>query len=289
MSFLKKLFSKWETKFFLKKMYFSQKKVEIRQYLDLNSKYLGRKVQIDVYLPIQYYQHSEKQFPVIWFNDGQDLPRMKFKKQMRRFLKEYPTHPFIAVGIYANENRLQEYGTAKQLDYKKRGNQSGAYQQFILEELMPFIRNKYRCAVQPSVNIVAGFSLGGLSAFDIAWHHADIFGRVGVFSGSLWWRSKEFQETTPDADLIVHDMVRRGEVRDGQRYWFQAGTKDEDSDRNNNGIIDAIDDTLQLIEVLQSIGVPKAAIRYEEVENGIHHPKTWGEVMPKFLEWVFVY
>jgi len=30
-----------------------------------------------------------------------------------------------------------------------------------------------------------------------------------------------------------------------------AGTADEEADRNNNGIIDAIDDTLQLLQILK--------------------------------------
>ncbi|MCB0642407.1 MAG: hypothetical protein KDC44_12240 [Phaeodactylibacter sp.] len=71
------------------------------------------------------------------------------------------------------------------------------------------------------------------------------------------------------------------------QFWFQTGTNDETSDRNNNGIIDAIDDTLDLMKALKKVGYPKTAMKYVEVENGVHHPSTWAKVMPDFLKWAF--
>ncbi len=38
---------------------------------------------------------------------------------------------------------------------------------------------------------ISGCSLGGLSAFDVAWDYADKIDKVGVFSGSFWYRDKD--------------------------------------------------------------------------------------------------
>ncbi|MDO8365739.1 MAG: hypothetical protein Q7T20_03000 [Saprospiraceae bacterium] len=76
---------------------------------------------------------------------------------------------------------------------------------------------------------------------------------------------------------------------ENQRFWFQCGTLDEEEDSNNNGIIDSIDDTLDLIKSMQEKGIPEKNIRYVEIENGRHEPWTWGEAMPDFLGWVFGY
>ena len=71
------------------------------------------------------------------------------------------------------------------------------------------------------------------------------------------------------------------------RFWFQTGTLDESCDRNNNGVIDSIDDTLDLITELKLLGYGDEDIKYLEVEGGKHHPKTWKGVLPDFLEWAF--
>ena len=91
----------------------------------------------------------------------------------------------------------------------------------------------------------------------------------------------------PDADRIIHDIVHQSSKNDGQRFWFEAGTDDEEDDRNNNGVIDAIDDTLALIEVLREKGYPARDIRYVEIPGGTHDPMTWGVAMPDFLAWAF--
>jgi enterochelin esterase-like enzyme len=65
-----------------------------------------------------------------------------------------------------------------------------------------------------------------------------------------------------------------------------AGTEDETADRNNNGIIDAIDDTLTLMQALQEKGKEELKdFTYVEVEGGKHEPETWSKVLLDFLKW----
>ena len=72
------------------------------------------------------------------------------------------------------------------------------------------------------------------------------------------------------------------------KFWFEAGTNDEKSDRNNNGIIDAIEDTLDLISELKTKGYKKDLdLVYKEVEYGEHNTNTWKMVLPEFLMWAF--
>ena len=108
-----------------------------------------------------------------------------------------------------------------------------------------------------------------------------------MFSGSLWWRSEVFIPTDPDANRIIHEMIGNGSKKEGIRFWLQTGTNDETDDRNNNGVIDSIDDTLDLIKVLKQIGYENTAIKYVEVEQGEHNPDTWKKVVPDFLQFVY--
>jgi len=59
-------------------------------------------------------------------------------------------------------------------------------------------------------------------------------------------------------------------------------------DRNNNGIIDSIDDTLGLIDELVKKGYNREQdIVYLEYEDGKHDIPTWGRAMPEFLRWSY--
>ena len=52
----------------------------------------------------------------------------------------------------------------------------------------------------------------------------------------------------------MHNQIRDGEAVPGIKFFFECGTEDETEDRNKNGIIDSIDDTLDLISALAEKG-----------------------------------
>jgi enterochelin esterase-like enzyme len=250
---------------------------------------LKRSVRLDILLPPDY-AHTTRRYPVLYLNDGQDLPRLRMQETLDSLYNQQLICPFVLVAIHTNADRIQEYGTAAQPDYMKRGSKAGLYADFVLTELLPYIYNHYRVQTTPADAVFAGFSLGGLSAFDLVFHYPKQFGKAGVFSGSFWWRSKKFNNAYDDeTDRIMHSLVRKGAYNPNQKFWFQTGTLDETSDRNNNGVIDSIDDTLDLIKELEKKGNPsdRNTVQYVEVAGGHHNQETWGAVMPQFLMWAF--
>lgn len=248
-----------------------------------DSKKLGVSFNIDVYLPPGYHKSSQN-LPLLFMNDGQDAEALQLVEKLQHSFHRSRLSPFILVGIPAID-RMHTYGTGNQADYKGRGSKARPYGHFITKELLPALHERYRISQAPQAHTIAGFSLGGLSALDIAWNYQHIFGQVGVFSGSLWWRSEAFNPKFPDANRIMHTLLKKGPYKPGLRFWFQTGTQDEKEDRNNNGVIDSIDDTKDLIAILQQLGYHD--IEYVEVEGGEHNPGTWGRVLPQFLRWAF--
>ncbi len=251
-----------------------------------SSVFLSSRFKVDVYLPPEYDASRQDRLPLLLLNDGQDMKQVRLTSTLHHLYLNETIPSIIVVAIHAAD-RLQEYGTAGQPDYKGRGSKAGRYAKFIVKELLPFINEQYPCLSHPSQVAFAGFSLGGLSALDIVWNHPHLFQKVGVFSGALWWRHSEFHPGDPDAHRIMHEIIQADDHRPGMQFWLQTGTLDEKEDRNNNGIIDAIDDTLDLIEVLTNKGYTDQDVHYREVEGGTHHPHTWGQVMPEFLTWCF--
>jgi predicted alpha/beta superfamily hydrolase len=263
----------------------SQVQVSILKEQKIYSKHLKRDVIYDVILPPNY-EKSNQSFKTLLMNDGQDLEALKMEKVLNKLYSSNEIEPLIVFAIRTNENRMKEYGTAKMADYKGRGNLAGKYNSFIIKEFIPKINSEFR--IQNTELSFCGFSLGGLSAMDIVWNNPKVFSRVGVFSGSFWWRSKAYEDGYDDHnDRIMHVLVRNQSANEGQKFWFECGTDDEKDDRNGNGIIDSIDDTLDLIKELEAKGYKKEQdIVYYEVKGGQHNQKTWSEAMPVFLKWL---
>lgn len=251
----------------------------------LQSKLLDREVIVSIYYPGVNITHDNMKMLLI--NDGQDLETMNFENILFNLYNNGEIQPLFFAGISCGNDRRNEYGTAKFLDYKGRGSKAALYQQFIFEELLPFIRINYTF-VSFKEKSFCGFSLGGLSALDIVWNHPEEFKNVGVFSGSLWWRlvsqdDPAFKEST---DRIMHNQIRNGNYYPWLKFFFETGTMDETADRNNNGIIDSIDDTLSLIDELVKKGYDvEKDIRYMELKDGRHDVATWGKAFPYFLRW----
>jgi enterochelin esterase-like enzyme len=255
-----------------------------KQQIQINSQYLNRTVYLDVYLPTDI--SKPENLPLLLINDGQDLPVFNFELILNDLIEKKQIEPIIVIGIYCGADRKNEYGTACITDYKGLGAKAENYTYFIFEELLPVIRNRFGLQ-NVREKAFAGFSLGALSALDIVWNKANQFDKVGCFSGSLWWRTKNVgDEYSEDMDRIMHQQVRAGKFAPWLQFFFQCGTEDENEDRNNNGVIDSIDDTRDLIDELVKKGYTyPGSIYYDETEGGKHDVPTWGRTMPGFLKW----
>ncbi|MFT3677382.1 MAG: alpha/beta hydrolase-fold protein [Chitinophagaceae bacterium] len=251
----------------------------------IESLHLQRTVEIDFYLPT-HVSHPEEMSLLI-LNDGQNMEEMGFAGILSELYTAGAIRPLFCAAVHAGTDRKMEYGVSSQSDYLGRGALAGQYTSFILEELLPHIRQTY--AIRSfAEQACAGFSLGGLMALDIVWNYPALFTKAGVFSGSLWWRSIDQDQAEYDDQQhrIMHQVIRQGTYHPGQRFFFQSGNMDETNDRNNNGIIDSIDDTLDLMQELVNKGYDREKdMYYLEIADGRHDIPTWGRAMPVFLKW----
>ncbi|MFK7971451.1 MAG: alpha/beta hydrolase [Bacteroidia bacterium] len=253
-----------------------------------DSAYLGRAMTIDVFLPTDYAS-LQKPISLLLMNDGQQGIRLKLAETVSDFNAKNNDKPLCVVAIHSGPDRVNEYGVAATADYAGRGAMAGAYSFFILKELLPWIEKQYPVGGSAELRGIGGFSLGGLSAFDLAWHYPDVFSKAGIFSGSFWWRSHPVDSAYRDAeDRIMHRLVKTGTFHEHLRMWFFAGTAEESEDRNNNGIIDVIDDIQDLMSEIRKIGYKDTThLHYEEMEGGMHTEETWAKALPACLEWLY--
>ena len=250
---------------------------------ELESIHLKRKVKVDFYLPKNVADPAS--LTLLLINDGQNLEEIGLAEMISTMINAGEIKPLLAVGIHAGVDRKMEYGVIGHPDYLGRGALAPQHAAFVMKELIPYIQSTYQ--LPPfSKAAYAGFSLGGLSALDMTWNFPGFFQTAAVFSGSLWWRSLDQDDPSyqDDQHRIMQQVIRQGSAPPGLRFFFQTGNMDETHDRNNNGIIDSIDDALDLIAELKKKGYTD--IEYLELADGKHDIPTWGRAMPVFLKWM---
>lgn len=251
----------------------------------IDSVYLNRSVELELFLPEGLL--GNETLNLLLLNDGQEAEALGLSDTLARLQHQQQIGPLVVAAITASAERLQEYGVAGIPDFMGRGSKAQAYTDFVIRELVPFIEGKLNMPIRGK-RAYAGFSLGGLSAFDIAWNNERHFDAVGVFSGSFWWRKKDLSEGYTDQDRILHQRIAETQGKPELKFWLMTGTEDETADRNKNFIIDSIDDTVDVIKELLKKGYRRPQdLAYYEVVGGKHDVATWGKAMSAFLCWAF--
>lgn len=251
----------------------------------LYSRHLQRNVDLTIlHTPLS---GDKSQLNLLLLNDGQEMARLQVQEVMDSLYRARAIGPLVVVAIHAAD-RMQEYGVAGKPDYEGRGSKADHYDAFVNNELYPFIKKKTGVRKFNTV-VIAGASLGGLSAFDIGWNHADKIDKIGVFSGSFWWRDKDISDTTyrDEDNRILIAKLKASRKKPQQQYWFYAGGAEETSDRDKDGIIDVVDDTKDVITWVQKKVPAPGAVVYREQPGGRHDWPDWRAVLPEFMTWAF--
>lgn len=150
---------------------------------------LGRDRKVRVYLPPSYHR-KERKYPVIYMHDGQNLfdTQSAFGRPwyVDRIIDKMPIRRHaVVVGIDNGEmERLKEYSAFSRENHVAEG---GAYLKFITENLKPFIDQNYRTHPTPEHTWMVGSSMGGLITHYAGMNYPDVFGKVGIFSPSIWF------------------------------------------------------------------------------------------------------
>lgn len=144
--------------------------------LKITSDLLDNTRDIYVYLPSDY-DKTTKKYPVIYlFDSFIYLNRVEVPNVLDNLINENKIEPMVAVFI--------DNPTRTSRDYELPMN--SLFKDFVVKELLPQIRDRYRITNVPDKTMIGGMSYGGLAATYIAFDCDSIFGRVLSQSGSFW-------------------------------------------------------------------------------------------------------
>ena len=232
---------------------------------------LNLKRRIWVYTPPDY-KVSNKAYPVLYMHDGQNL----FTEatgyngewqvdEILNGLKQENGLELIVVGIdHGGKNRLNKMSPWENPEVEKP--QGDLYLDFIVNTLKPKIDSSYRTKPDKANTAMFGASMGGLISHYAAIKHNGVFGKVGVFSPSLWISEKAFTYTKS-----------RSRINDTKIYML-IGTDEGD---------EMLEDTQRMAELMKQSGFPENSLILREVEDGEHNETLWREYFSEAVCWLF--
>lgn len=155
-----------------------------------HSKALGEDRILHIHLPPGYTADTVAAYPVIYLLDGgagEDFLHVVGGLQFASYEWIQWMPPSIVVGI-ANVDRKRDFThpttiAADKEQFPTTGG-SGAFQQFLRNELIPFINGNYRAG---GPRTLIGQSLGGLFATEVLFRTPYLFQHYIIVSPSLWW------------------------------------------------------------------------------------------------------
>jgi hypothetical protein len=241
--------------------------VVIAQSYTFESKVLGETRRFNVMLP-RGYDASADRYPVLLLLDGginEDFHHLSGIVQVSS--DNGSMRPVIVVGVENTERRRDTTGpTDNPADRKiaPRVGGSAAFRRFLVEELLPAVRSRYRAS---SETAIGGESLAGLFVIETLLTAPEHFDAYIAVSPSLWWNR---------GDLVAHaaELLRNPQLR-GERVFLSVAGDDE---------IDA--GTARLADALSKLAPERATLRYRPMPDETHATTLHPAAM-QALHWVF--
>lgn len=217
------------------------------------------------------YDNSTESYPVMYLQDAQNLfnenaqyGNWEIDKKLA-VMAEYKIGKIIIIAIeHAEKERIKEYNVGKTVLGKGQGKK---YIQFMTETLKPFVDSNFRTKKEREFTGIGGSSMGGLVSIFSGLRYPEIYGRLMIFSPSLWVvpTLKIESDATENSDTKI--------------YLYAGG-----------------DESATMIEHVRSF--KKNILASEFVKDkmkinlsinmeGKHSETYWSDEFPKAIEWLF--
>lgn len=218
----------------------------------IRSEHLNEEREISIYTPCGYENFNDE-LDYILLSDGKehlDLLSTNTVLDNLIFTEKLP----MTIGIFVDStnNRAEEL----------RCNDK--FVSFLIDEVIPWVRNRYNISSNPQNATISGFSLGGLTSAYVGLKYPEVFGKILSQSGSFWYAPEMFNQS--EDDCWMSEMFKNTNKYKSVIY-MNVGlleTPDRMIDTNEN-----------LYKVLQSLDYD---VHFEYFKSG-HDYLSWGEYL----------
>ena len=152
----------------------------------LYSEVLAEQREVWVYVP---EQAQERKFPVLYLLDGRGhFYSVAGMIRQLSTINGNTVVPEMVIVAITNTNRFRDLTPSHVGDSTNVSGGGDAFTQFIRDELMPYVEEKYPIADHRTM---MGHSLGGLMAINTLMNYPEMFDNYMAIDPSLWWDDKK--------------------------------------------------------------------------------------------------
>ena len=181
----------------------------------------------------------------------------------------------MAIGIESNHKRNDEYSPFKIISPSILDGASNdisychSFSDDVINDIIPFIENKYNITPDRNNRIIYGSSLGAIESLYLGLKY-DAFNSIGAFSTASFIYDNDFN------DFILSTL------NVGKRIFIYVGEREESDSEFKP--IDYLNSAHDLKKLLDSKGINNKLVINR---IGEHNEKSWSYFIPDFLKYIF--
>lgn len=228
-----------------------------------------------VWLP-EGYTDGNGPYAVIYFHDAQNLflPSKSFSgkdwkvdETIMDLMNKQEIKPTIVVGIPNSPARDIELNTAT-----KEGK---SYSNFIINEVMPFIKEKFPVSKRKENHIIAGSSMGGLISFQMAFDHPDKFGGAICMSPAF----------LRQISGVLNQVKNCQKPPLNTKFYIDSGDQETQPEEGfSENILQVFQ---EMKDTLQEIGFHEDKNMKSVLQKDAHHNEAfWAERLPEAVKFM---
>lgn len=234
--------------------------------------HLEAKRKISALLPYDYYK-SDKKYPVLYLQDGQNLfnPEAPYGHwavdHAMGTLARNGFGDLIIVAIdHGEEERVKEYLPYYSTEFGEGMGRN--YIQFLKQKLIPYINKKYRVETSYDKVGIGGSSMGGLISLFAGLSEPEVFGKMLIFSPSLWI-----------SNMIFHHATVFEPLSESKIYLYAGGQESRSH----------LPNVRKLESILRKKAFADSLFDFELSVNmeGKHKEHYWAEEFPDAVKWLY--
>ena len=213
------------------------------------------------------YGRSDRRYPVLYLQDGQNLAddhapygNWAVDKRLAALVPTGAANVIVVAIDHAEQHRINEFSP---FSHPAFGAGEGAgYVAFLTDTLKPYVDRNFRTLPDRIHTGVGGSSMGGLISLYAALTRPEVFSKAMVFSPSLWLASR------------VYALAATFQPPPGTRVYLYGGEQE----------------SVDMISSLRRLGVAlgrRCTHHLHVSPHGRHNEASWGEAFAPALRWLF--
>jgi len=262
----------------------------IMESLQVESQILGKTVEYSVYLPYDY-ETSSRKYPVLYLLHGYSDDETGWVQfgEVKTITDALIGNPEVTPMIIVMPDAGVDW-------YINSHDGKVRYEDFFIQEFIPFIEDTYRARGTKEFRAVAGLSMGGFGTLNYALKHPDLFAAAAPLSAAAWGEENLLEMDQESYDnffgFIFGDGLE-GEERITEHArnnlpLILAQNEDAEALKTVRWYIDCGDDdflingNMELHRILNEREIPHEF----RVRDGGHTWDYWRTALPEVLKFV---